>query len=1603
VALLLDDRDYDKAGNPTTLTTAGAVVTTTTYDAAGYATVQTLDPSGLNRAVTHSRNLDGTVHHSTATGASSPGRTERVDYTYDAAGRELTTTVDNTGGSPAALTTTLVRDPRGLVTRSTDPTGIATEVTYDLAGLPLTTTGAARTTWVAGASTAGVSPVTTLGRNTFGEITHLRDPSGNTTASTFDAMGRVATVTLPPYTPPGGSPITSTSTTTYNAMGLPWTQTDPLGRVTTLAYDKYGRLTSRTLPDPDGAGPKAAPVWTYAYDKVGQQLDVTDPTGAHTLATYDSLGRQVTATRSDRIGGTTVYFPTSLGYDDAGNFTAVTTPLGLTSVASYNKAGQIVRAIDPTGRLTQTGYDLAGRPVATAAGRNPSSVNLALSKPTLASSACNANEGPEKAVNGTWTGGTSDKWCSSNTDTNRWLRVDLGASRQITSIVLRHAEAGGEQSVYNTRDFSLDVSTDGTTWSAVAGVTANTAATTTHPVGLTARYVRVTVTTPTSNGNLSARIYELEVNGPDPTPPVSWVNPVRTMSYDLAGRQVSTSDCTATSSGGCSTVLRTATTAHDAAGRPTQSTSPQGRPTIYGYDTAGQLTTLTQRVDPSAPATAISVGLGYDAAGHGTRLVDGLGNATDYTYNSWGLSESTIEPSTTAHPNPSDRTWTVGYDAAGQPVQDLLPGGVSRTRTFDGLGRLTNETGAGATTVVRQLDYDPLGRLVSVSAPGANLTYTWNDRDLLTGSTGPAGGSTFGYDGDNQLLTRTDPTGTATFTYDAAGRLATMADPLTSVTATYSYDNAGRLAGIAHGTGNATRTYSYDNLGRIWTDVWATSGGSTQASAIYLYDNDDLLTSKTTFGVAGAGSNGYTYDGLSRLATWTNPSSQITSYGYDAASNRTGVSNSGGTQTTTFDQRNRPLTAAGGGQPSQSWTWSPRGTMATETLGGVTTTYTFDAFERLVSVAGASAVTYAYDGLDRLATRNGISLGYADLTNSPVKNPTSGADALISRTPTGIPFSTKIGAGAAQLTLTDPVHADASASAAVTGTLSASTSYDPWGTVAASSGTSAVGFQGGFTDPTTGQVNAHARWYAPGLGSFTSRDTYTLAPNPIAQANRYLYANGNPTTGRDPDGHMRLSVHQLMDAQEKAKPKVVRDRAKCEARGLCDPEIPRAEVVRFRGGTELVHVANLDYFTVNGVQFSTDMVTNPYMFAFYVDVNLVSSVGGNTNRDDPEWVAFKTKQAMGATCASEINIHLQCTAEIYEINAEFAYEASGCRWQRAAGRACETSKFFAWMDENHYELIYGDEATSGVRTESGLNNGGVRTVASTTRVASPARQATPTSQASQVRQAEVSVRGEQRSGEKCSFTPDTRVVMADGSTARIADVEVGDHVVATDADSGVTSDEVVTALHVNDDLDLTDVTLVDDDGQLVVLHTTQNHPFWDATDRRWVAAGELVAGHEVHSDHGPIRVVAVHDFAEHRQMHNLTVNAIHTYYVQAGGSSVLVHNQCPIAGHTGAPVDIRTAPDGCTCPKMVILGPDGRPARPGGTATHGVETPSTQQGRIEEQRTAAEAHAQAVEAMQQAAANHDWVMVAMMGLPTVGTWVKMKYQRVRDWWMGESS
>jgi hypothetical protein len=160
--------------------------------------------------------------------------------------------------------------------------------------------------------------------------------------------------------------------------------------------------------------------------------------------------------------------------------------------------------------------------------------------------------------------------------------------------------------------------------------------------------------------------------------------------------------------------------------------------------------------------------------------------------------------------------------------------------------------------------------------------------------------------------------------------------------------------------------------------------------------------------------------------------------------------------------------------------------------------------------------------------------------------------------------------------------------------------------------------------------------------------------------------------------------------------------------------------------------------------------------------------------------------------------------------------------------------------------------------------------------------------------------GTESGGSKCttphSFDPTTPVLMANGTTKPIGTVALGDQVESTDPTTGETVTEPVVALHDNHDTDLADVTIQTSDGRTTTLHTTWHHPFWNETDHTWTDAAQLTPGKVLHAlaTSGRTyvaRVIAVKTWTGLNHMRDLTVANVHTYYVVAGATPVLVHNQ----------------------------------------------------------------------------------------------------------------
>jgi RHS repeat-associated protein len=143
---------------------------------------------------------------------------------------------------------------------------------------------------------------------------------------------------------------------------------------------------------------------------------------------------------------------------------------------------------------------------------------------------------------------------------------------------------------------------------------------------------------------------------------------------------------------------------------------------------------------------------------------------------------------------------------------------------------------------------------------------------------------------------------------------------------------------------------------------------------------------------------------------------------------------------------------------------------------------------------------------------------------------------------------------------------------------------------------------------------------------------------------------------------------------------------------------------------------------------------------------------------------------------------------------------------------------------------------------------------------------------------------------KC-FLAGTEVLMSDGSTKDIEDVRVGDKVLATDPTTGKTKPREVTALIITeDDKHFNEISIATEHG-IEQISPTHEHPFWSPSQKEWVEARNLKPGMTLLTDAGKTVIVTDNrPFRKQARTYNLTVADLHTYYVLAGKTPVLVHN-----------------------------------------------------------------------------------------------------------------
>jgi RHS repeat-associated protein len=1251
-------------------------------------------------------------------------------------------------------------------------------------------------------------------------------------------------------TVPAATAKVSRTSYTLDSSGAATSETDPNGNVTYITNDEVGRAVVTTSPTVSTVVGEQNPVTAVAVTRLGFN------TFGEATEQQDANGNVATM-RYDGVGRPT---ETQLpSYTAPGS----STPIVAKSVNVYNSAGQITTARDPLGNETSYVYDQLGR----------------LAKTT-------APDGGESKYAYNLNGDVlsyTDPTGAKTTSTFDYLGRTLTSTQ-----VVRQASASYTTTIeYGTGPWPTR---------------------TISPTGVVNSfgYNALGERTSTKDGanNATTTVFDgagrpIKVTAPDGT--------YTTATYDLAGQATAARAYNSTGA-----QLRSLSTVYDVAGQALSTTDAAGTTKTFSYDVMGQLVSQTE---PISGSDSIVTSFGYDLAGNQTRFVDGRGNRFVTTYNSWGLPESQIEPATTAFPALTERTFTIAYDAAGRPTRTDSPGGVSVATTYDVMGRLLSSSGTGAeaTTANRTFAYDLAGRVTSFTGSAGSTSVTYDDRSLPTAITGVSGASSYAYNSDGAMTSRVDAAGTTTYGYDGAGRLSTVGNTAAGLNLTYAYNTMSQVTSITHGTGGNVRSFTYDALQRQLTDELKTSGGTSIAKIAYGYDTNDNITSKVTTGFNGASSNTYTYDLADRLVGWNNGTTPVV-YAYDKSGNRVQA----GTVTFAYDARNQ-LTSSSDGTTYQ---YTARGTLRRTIKASQTYDTLADAFGQVVSQAAAgTTATYTYDGLGRLIQPN---LTYTGLANTVAGDGTAGyvrdpGDALIG-----------VAAGGSSKYAWTDLHTDAVGEFTATGTtLTGSVSYDPWGKILASGGmVGKLGYQSEWTDQGTGRVNMWNRWYNPETGAFDTRDTANNPASPESgAANRFAYAEADPiantdTTGNAVDGGGGGGGCGSDDYNCQVR-QYERDLAQYER----DMEQHDRDV-QATGGEIAAQEADYN-------RASQESNTDLWSILLQVGIDMLLDMIGYTSA-----VACFGSGDLGACVDLALNV-IPWTKVFKFIKPLWNAVHRGFQafkmWRNIVDTARKVMQRAADLlnaaRKHLTDLMHKLPKKPKVPKKKPKPKAPPKPKPAPKpkpkpKPSKPAKPEKPrTTPKKQERPENTRPKDKDKPKDRdnndprrerdpdapgChSFDPATRVLMADGSTRPISDVNVGDKVATTDPVSGQHGDRQVTMLHLNRDTELADVTVsakpADDAGSpsgegkgdrttrgptRAVLHTTAHHPFWDATAGEWVDAAKLVPGKSTLVDpNGQVQyVTGVHNFTGAKIMRDLTVDTIHTYYVLAGDRPVLVHN-----------------------------------------------------------------------------------------------------------------
>ncbi|WNZ10970.1 polymorphic toxin-type HINT domain-containing protein [Streptomyces sp. 11x1] len=952
-------------------------------------------------------------------------------------------------------------------------------------------------------------------------------------------------------------------------------------------------------------------------------------------------------------------------------------------------------------------------------------------------------------------------------------------------------------------------------------------------------------------------------------------------------------------------------TTHTYTGDTTTVEPPTGAPAVREkVDARGRLTEKLEYDGNKATGAFSRLTYGYDHADRLTSVKDDDGNAWSYGFDLLGRQTSTSDPDAGASISDFDdldqvvattdaRQKTIGftYDALGRTTGKLdgkvpVVNGVPAPEDAKYLARWTYDSIAKGrlTSAIRYVG-GKSGSVYALTNAKYDKAYRVQNEQYTISKTEGALAGTNGtwtienvYNLDGTLQKRTIPAmgglGKEILEYGyTQQRMPDTLKGLTGIVQNTDYLPAGEQIRTTLGVSSTAdwtevnRSYETGTKRLARQNVVSETHTGTDADVYYRYDlagNPVEIEDKAT---SPTDRQCFTYDGHRRLkSAWTTtadcatapakatvggPGKYWQSFTYDSAGNRKTATDhvSGATTSYTYKtaDQTRPHALAstetkqdGKVTATTGYTYDKAGNTDLRTVGGRTQDLDFNTEGSLEKVTEADKSTSEYLNdasgnrlIRRDATGATLYLGETELRLDKAGNVSAtryyvhGSDTVAVRTVTGLSWIAGDHNGTAN------VQVDA-ATQQVT-----RRQTKPFGEdrgTAAPAWVGERGFVGGIEDP-TGLTHLGAREYAPTTGRFLSVDPVADLKDP-QQINGYAYSNNNPVTFADPDGKFFFALVALFIAIVKF---IV---------AFYNYVSSRSSSSNGSGGMSTMGSAN--YASSSGGGSSCSLVQRNY------------GICDNKEPEDPRAEGSFKDFAAGA--GHNILSGIEAMSEF----------SPGCWFEDCSGATDMYDDFVEGkgVDEDSQAYDAGDDTAEVAGWLSGI--GGVFKSLAKKLVKNTSKKSAK------------DVEAPKPDCTQC-FLAGTGVRMADGSTKDIEDVEVGDEVLATDPETGETGAREVTRLIVTEnDKHFNELSIATEDG-VEQLTATHEHPFWSPSERDWIEARDLRAGMTLRTDEGDTVVVTGNRaFDRHARTYNFTVADLHTYYVLAGETPVLVHNSsCP--------------------------------------------------------------------------------------------------------------